>query len=276
MRRASCTTATPPATITWTDPHTADSLDLKLYGLIGYPLGHSFSAGFFADKFGREGIDARYLNFEMDDLGGLMELLAERPEIEGLNVTIPYKEQILPYLTGLSPEAERIGAVNTIRVTHDSDGNVTALTGYNTDAPAFARTLAPLLPPEACSALVLGTGGASRAVCAALGALGVGYTYVSRTPAGGRLTYEDLTGEIIRAHRVIINCTPLGMSPQVDTCPPIPYEYLTDGHICYDLVYNPAETLFLRQAAAHGATVRNGLDMLHLQALLAWQIWTSE
>lgn len=248
---------------------------MKLYGLIGFPLGHSFSARFFSEKFGREGIDADYRNFELADIGELMELLSEYPDLEGINVTIPYKEQILPYLTALSPEAKAIGAVNTVRILHDADGNVSALEGHNTDAPAFARTLAPMLPAEAVSALVLGTGGASKAVGAALSALGIPHTFVSRTPAPERLTYADLTAEIIESHKVIVNTTPVGMSPKTDACPDIPYQALTPAHICYDLIYNPARTLFLQKAETRGARTRNGLDMLHLQAILAWQIWNS-
>lgn len=248
---------------------------MTLYGLIGFPLGHSFSAKFFEEKFRREGIDAEYRNFELSDIGELTELLSEYPQLRGLNVTIPYKQQVMPYLTGLSQQAREIGAVNTIRIRHDSDGRVIALEGHNTDAPAFARTLAPLLPAEAVSALVLGTGGASRAVCAALSALGVPYTQVSRTPAQGQLAYAQLTAEVIAAHRVIVNTTPLGMSPHTEACPDIPYGALTTGHICYDLIYNPEETLFLRKARMAGAVTANGLQMLHLQALLAYHIWTT-
>ncbi len=246
---------------------------MNLYGLIGFPLGHSFSAKFFTEKFSREGIDAEYRNFELPDIGDLTELLAEYPEISGLNVTIPYKQQIIPYLTALDSRAQEIGAVNTVRLRHDADGNLTALEGFNTDAPAFARTLAPMLPDEALSALVLGTGGASLAVCAALGWLGIDYTLVSRTPADGRLTYDALTPATISANRLIVNTTPLGMSPKTDACPDIPYEALTPTHICYDLIYNPEQTLFLKKAAERGAATRNGLAMLHLQALLAWKIW---
>ena len=246
---------------------------MDLYGLIGYPLGHSFSAQFFNEKFSREGIDASYRSFELEDIGELMELLAELPELRGLNVTIPYKEQILPYLTWISPEASLIGAVNTVKIIHDAESNVTALEGYNTDSPAFARTLAPLLPLKPISALVLGTGGASKAVCNALSALSIGYKLVSRTPQDGQLGYDDLTKEVMAANKLIVNTTPLGMSPKTDACPPIPYDELTGEHICYDLIYNPETTLFMSRAAAQGATVKNGLDMLHLQALLAWNIW---
>ena len=248
---------------------------MKRFGLIGYPLGHSFSAKFFTEKFSREGIDASYSLYELPDIGNLMELLAEYPDIEGLNVTIPYKEQVLPYLTDITPEAKAIGAVNVIKISHDPDGNVTALKGFNTDAPAFARTVAPMLPLEAVSALVFGTGGASKAICAGLDALGVSYTPVSRTAASGRLTYDDLTEEVMAANRLLVNCTPLGMSPNKDTCPPIPYNFVSREHIAYDLVYNPEDTLFMQKCAAQGAAVKNGLDMLHLQALLAWKIWNN-
>lgn len=245
---------------------------MNIYGLIGFPLGHSFSAKFFTEKFAAEGIDAVYRNYELPDISDLMELLSEYPDIRGINVTIPYKQQIIPYLTSVSPQAEAIGAVNTVKVIHDEEGNVKELCGYNTDAPAFARTLAPLLPLEAVSALVLGSGGASRAVCNALDALSVRYRVVSRS---GRFTYADLTDEVMADSRLIVNTTPLGMSPNIDSCPDIPYSALTPGHVCYDLVYNPAETLFLQKAAAQGARTKNGLDMLHLQALLAWQIWNT-
>lgn len=249
---------------------------MKLYGLIGFPLGHSFSAAFFAEKFGREGIDALYRNFELPDIGQFMELLSEVPDICGLNVTIPYKQQIIPYLTSLSPQAQLIGAVNVVKICRNEAGDIVGLEGHNTDCPAFARTLAPLLPCEPVSALVLGTGGASKAVCAALTSLCVPYTMVSRTPGPGRLTYSELTPRMVADNKLIVNTTPLGMSPNNNECPPIPYEALTANHICYDLVYNPVETLFLKKASAQGASTCNGLGMLHLQALLSWQIWNTE
>ena len=248
---------------------------MDLYGLIGYPLGHSFSARFFEEKFRREGFDASYRNFELQDISELTDLLAKHPNLRGFNVTIPYKQQIIPYLTTLSPQARTIGAVNTVCVRRDSDGNVTALEGHNTDAPAFARTLAPLLPLNAVSALILGTGGASKAVKASLDALGIACRFVSRQPSAGQLEYSGITEDVMASHKLIVNTTPLGMSPKVDACPPIPYELLTSGHICYDLIYNPAQTLFMSRSVEMGATVKNGLDMLHLQALLAWKIWQS-
>ncbi len=246
---------------------------MTIYGLIGNPLIHSFSAAFFNDKFGREGVDASYRNFELHEIDELMELLAEYPNIGGLNVTIPYKQQVLPYCTALSPQAQSIGAVNTLRLLRNSEGELTGIEGHNTDCPAFARTLAPLLPLEPISALVLGSGGASKAVLAALSLLGIPATTVSRTAKPGALTYDDLTPAVMAANRLIINCTPLGTFPHVDTCPQLPYDLITAAHICYDLVYNPAETLFMRLSAQRGATVKNGADMLRLQALLAYSIW---
>lgn len=249
---------------------------MKLYGLIGFPLGHSFSAAFFEQKFGREGIDALYRNFELSDIGQFTELLAEIPDIEGINVTIPYKQQIIPYLTNLSPQARAIGAVNVVKVHKDADGNVIGLEGHNTDCPAFARTLASLLPIDCPTALVLGSGGASKAVCVALDSLGIKYTVVSRTPQSGQISYNDISQDVIIKNKVIINTTPLGMHPKIDECPDIPYDAITVNHICYDLVYNPEETLFLKKASERGARICNGLNMLHLQALLSWQIWNTE
>lgn len=251
---------------------------MRNFGLIGFPLGHSFSARFFNDKFKSESISAHYSNFELPDIGDLTELLAEYPDIEGFNVTIPYKELILPYLSEISAEASAIGAVNTVKVTYPDGDSGPRLSGFNTDAPAFARTLAPMLSAtdtSPCKALVLGTGGAAKAVRHALVSLGVASESVSRSKDNGDLTYNDLTGDIIESHRIIVNATPLGTFPDTDSCPPIPYQFLSARHICYDLVYNPAETLFMRNAAKHGATVKNGMDMLRLQALMSWEIWNS-
>ncbi len=251
---------------------------MKIYGLIGNPLSHSYSAVNFNRKFENEGIDARYLNFELPDIGDLMELIAEQLDLCGLNVTIPYKELVMPYLNDLSPLARMVGAVNTVTIDRDADGEVLSLTGYNTDAPAFARTLAPLLPDgsDPLRALVLGTGGASLAVCAGLKMLGVEPMRVSRTPRQGVMAYADIDSAVMDGVTVIVNATPLGTAPDVDMCPDIPYDLITENHICYDLVYNPTETLFMKQSAARGAKVKNGADMLKLQALLAWRIWTGE
>lgn len=240
------------------------------YGLIGYPLGHSFSAGFFAEKFQNEGIDARYENYEMANVDGLRALIEAQPDIRGLNVTIPHKQAVLPLLDHISPEASAIGAVNVIKVER-TDRLV--LTGHNTDIIGFTDSICPLLQPYHRNALVLGTGGASRAVVAGLRRLGINPTYVSRRPAPGQLTYDDLSSNIIKEHTVIVNCSPVGMHPHTNEAPAIPYELLTPQHLLYDLVYNPLDTRFMQLGRQHGAVVKNGLEMLHLQALAAWRIW---
>lgn len=244
------------------------------YGLIGYSLGHSFSQSYFTEKFESEGIDARYLNFELPDIGDLMELISELPGLAGLNVTIPYKEQILPYLDHIDPRARDIGAVNVVKV-DQTDGRLT-LTGYNSDIVGFGESIRPLLRPGQRHALILGTGGSSRAVEYALSRLGIRSVKVSRTPAEGQLGYDALTHDIIRTHEIIVNTTPLGMYPDVDSAPDIPYDALTPAHLCYDLLYNPDVTLFMRLAAEHGAVTKNGLEMLLLQADESWRIWTSD
>lgn len=244
----------------------------QLYGLIGRTLGHSFSRDFFSRKFAAEHIDADYVNFELPDIGDFMELVAEAVDLCGLNVTIPYKELIIPYLNSVADAAGEIGAVNTIRVDYDGHGGIT-LTGHNTDCIGFSESIRPLLRPDMKQALVLGTGGASKAVMYALRSLGIKPVQVSRTAADGRLTYADLTPEVMASHTVIVNTTPLGMWPDVDSCPDIPYHLLTPDHLCYDVVYNPETTEFMKHAAAQGATVKNGLEMLRLQAEAAWQIW---
>lgn len=246
----------------------------QLYGLIGQTLGHSFSRDFFNKKFESEGIDAEYVNFELPDIGDFMEVVAESPNLCGLNVTIPYKEQIMPYLNALSADAEAIGAVNTIAVEYNGKDGI-RLTGHNTDVIGFSDSIKPLLRPGMTAALVLGTGGASKAVMHGLKSLGVEPVAVSRTAAPSRLMYADLTPEIMDSHKVIVNTTPLGMWPKVDTLPDIPYDLLTPDHLCYDLIYNPDITAFMKRAAENGATVKNGLEMLLLQAFAAWQIWQS-
>ena len=248
---------------------------MKLYGLLGYPLGHSFSAKYFAEKFAKEGIDATYKNFEFAEVADAVAYLLQQDDLLGFNVTIPHKQAIMPYLNGLSAEAEAIGAVNVVCVKRDADGTVKLL-GCNSDVVGFSNSIQPLLRPMLHSkALVLGTGGASKAVMYGLRKLGVEPIYVSRTPKEGQLTYNDLTPEVMRDYKVIVNCTPLGMYPKVDACPDIPYQYLTPDHLLYDLVYNPLETLFMKRGAAQGAVVKNGLEMLHLQAEAAWVDWNS-
>lgn len=243
-----------------------------MYGLIGYPLGHSFSADFFNSKFKNENLDEVYQLFPLTEISEINRLLALNPGLKGLNVTIPYKEQVLPYLTDISDEAAQIGAVNVIKIFHE--GDETKLIGYNTDVIGFKESLAPLLTANMRRALVLGSGGASHAVRYALEKMGISATTVSRHPCDNKISYSDITPDIMSEHRLIVNTTPLGMWPNVDKCPPIPYSCLSELHLCFDLVYNPHETLFMRKAAENGAKVKNGLEMLHRQALAAWDIWT--
>lgn len=314
------------------------------YGLLGHPLGHSFSRKFHNERFASLGIDAEYLNFDLADISTLPQVIAEHPELSGLNVTIPYKQEVMQFLDELDPVAARIGAVNTVKFIR---GSVTGragipglrLIGYNTDIIGFRDSIRPLLieagilapkvnpetaelgtlkpetlkpgtlkpgtldpetaqletlkpetlnpetakpetlKPETAkpepSALILGTGGASRAIRVALEDMGIEPVFVSRTPAPGRLTYADLTPEVIAQHRVIVNCSPVGMFPHVDACPDIPYECLTPGHVCYDLIYNPAEPLFLTKAKAQGARIMSGGAMLEGQAIASYNIWIS-
>ena len=239
------------------------------YGLIGFPLGHSFSRGFFTEKFAREGIDAEYVNFEIPDATMLLDVLRENPELRGLNVTLPHKQAVIPLLDELSDEAREIGAVNVIRI---RDGK---LKGFNSDIIGFTDSIRPLLQPWHKKALVLGTGGASKAICVGLNRLGIEWTYVSRSPREGMLTYEDITAETLQQYTVIVNCSPVGMFPKVDHAPAIPYELLTSKHLLFDLVYNPEDTLFMQKGRAQGATVKNGLEMLHLQAVASWEFWHS-
>lgn len=242
------------------------------YGLIGHPLGHSFSAAFFAQKFATEGIDASYHNFDLTTIDEVEDMLSTHPRLRGFNVTIPYKQAILPYLDTLSSEAQEIGAVNVVKVVHDDEGK-RSLHGFNSDVVGFSRSIAPLLQPHHTKALVLGTGGASRAIVYVLKQLGISATLVSRRPCEGQFTYADIDAQVLQAHTVVVNCSPIGMHPHVDEAPALPYELLSERHLCYDLVYNPAETAFMQRSAAQGACVKNGLEMLHLQALAAWEIW---
>lgn len=242
----------------------------NVFGLVGRTLGHSFSKAYFTEKFAREGVDACYLNFELDDIAALPRVLAEHPGLRGFNVTIPYKQAIIPLLDSLDDEARAIGAVNTVRV--GTDGR---LRGYNTDAPAFRDSLREMTgtSPMQRRALVAGTGGASMAVMHSLRLMGCEPTAVSRTSGKGRMTYGELTDAIVAEHGIVVNATPLGTSPHCDEAPPLPYGGLTPGHFCFDLVYNPDPTMFMRLCAARGATVRSGLDMLHRQAEGSWRIW---
>lgn len=247
---------------------------MRTYGLIGYPLGHSFSRKFFSSKFENEGKEERYLNFEIAQIGLLPDILRENQDLAGLNVTIPYKTQVIPYMDELDETAAAIGAVNTILVTHT--GGKIRLKGFNTDVYGFTESLRPLLKEHHQKALVLGTGGASRAVHYALEKMGIVPVSVSRKKSDRKtLTYGELDGIIFREHHLIINTTPVGTFPEVDSCPGIPYEYITDKHLLFDLVYNPPLTRFLELGKSRGAAVRNGYEMLELQALRSYAIWNS-
>ncbi len=244
---------------------------MKLYGLIGYPLGHSFSEKFFSEKFAAEKIDAQYKLFPLENIDSFPGLLKKEPTLCGLNVTIPYKEKIIPFLSELDEIAQKIGAVNVIKFIRTTQGMI--LKGYNSDVVGFENSLCPLLKPHHNKALILGTGGASKGVAFVLQKLGIEYKFVSRTPADGQFTYVDLHEDIIKTYPVIINTSPVGTFPHTDECPDIPYQTISAKHLLYDLIYNPKKTLFLQKGKAQGATIKNGLDMLHGQALAAWNIW---
>jgi shikimate dehydrogenase len=243
---------------------------MKQFGLIGYPLGHSFSKKFFTEKFERETIDARYDLYELKDIAEFAAL-KDKSELCGLNVTIPYKEKVIAFLDELDDTAAKIGAVNVIKfIRHD--GRL-MLKGYNSDAIGFESSLKPFLQSTHKKALILGTGGASKAIDYTLRKLGIETTFVSRTAKPGVLTYNQLTAEIMADYTVVVNASPVGTFPHSDECPDIPYQYLTDKHLLFDVVYNPAETLFLKKGKERGATILNGEGMLNGQAVAAWEIW---
>lgn len=244
----------------------------KVYGLIGYPLVHSFSKNYFNQKFQSENINAEYVNFEIPDVGDLMEIVAENENLCGLNVTIPYKEQVIPFLDEIDDEAREVGAVNVIKFIR-SKGEL-KLKGFNSDIIGFTDSIRSMLKPYHTAALVLGTGGAAKAVSYSLRKLGLEVQMVSRRKSAETLVYEELTKNDMKMHKVIVNTTPLGMYPDVDSCPDIPYKYLTPQHLCYDLLYNPDETKFMSMAREAGAEVKNGLEMLLLQAFASYAIWT--
>lgn len=231
---------------------------MDTYGLIGFPLKHSFSAAFFTEKFSREHIDAEYLNFEIDDILQLREVILFNQHLKGLNVTIPYKEKVIPFLDEISDTAATIGAVNVIKITREpGDMYFYRLAGYNTDYIGFKKSIEPLLQPQIHrKALILGTGGASKAVSKALIDLGLEYRFVSRSAGENRFTYDELTPEIMKDFTVIVNASPVGTFPNVEECPQIPYSHITPQHLLYDLIYNPDETLFLKQGKRQGAATK--------------------
>jgi shikimate dehydrogenase len=260
---------------------------MKHYGLIGYPLSHSFSKKYFTGKFEKEKItDAVYDLFPLEHINDLPALLNANPDLCGLNVTIPHKLSVLKYLDWIEHDARKAGAVNCIRVSAESPveaafsgevgikGHDFRLEGFNTDIYGFEKSLKHLLKDRHDQALVLGDGGAARAVKCVLENLGINFKVVTRKPFPGNLLFTDLKPRHIRQHTLIINTTPVGMSPNVDECPPIPYQAITDDHLLYDLIYNPEKTLFLKKGEKQGAAIKNGYEMLVLQAEKSWEIWT--
>lgn len=244
---------------------------MRKFGLIGYPLTHSFSCKYFTEKFLREHrTDCAYDNYPLVSIELLPSLIEKETEIKGLNVTIPYKESVKPFLNELDDTAAFVGAVNCIDITSN------IYKGYNTDVIGFELSLKPLLKAHHRQALILGTGGASKAVAYVLSKLGIAYKLVSRNRSGDYWIYDDLDKEIIQEHTVIINTTPLGTSPDIFSIPDIPYQFLSSEHLLYDLVYNPAETVFLQKGKEQGATIKNGYEMLELQAEASWKIWNNQ
>lgn len=247
---------------------------MKKFGIIGYPLGHSFSPGYFNEKFENEHIDAHYDKYELPIITDLQGVLDYTPELCGFNVTIPYKEKVMAYLDVISPEARAIGAVNVVKVTHKDNGKP-YLEGFNSDIIGFSRSIQPILEKHHKKALILGTGGASKAVNYGLKQLGLETLFVSRTMRDNTIQYAQITPQLLEEYTVIVNCTPCGMAPHFEECPDIPYEALTSKHLLYDLIYNPDETLFLKKGKEQGAITKNGLEMLLLQAEAGWEIWNS-
>ena len=241
----------------------------KRFGLVGRNISYSFSKGYFTDKFNTENFaGCTYENFDIPEISAFTEIIKNISDLKGLNVTIPYKETVIPFLGKLSKKATLIGAVNTIKITKKG-----TLKGYNTDCYGFKKSLEPLLQQHHKKALILGTGGASKGVAFALDQLDITYTFVSREAKQNGIDYDRINAITFDNYQIIINATPLGTSPQVDLCPLIPYEFFTEKHIAFDLIYNPAETQFLKNAKQQGAQIKNGLDMLIFQAEKAWKIW---
>jgi len=248
---------------------------MKKYGLIGFPLTHSFSKRYFTEKFETESIDSTYDNFEIDNIGKFPEIVKNDPELIGLNVTIPYKELVIPFLDDLNGSAKEIGAVNTVKIVRT--GSRVLLKGFNTDTYGFETSLKPLLKPHHKKALILGTGGASKALKYVLSKLGIEYISASiEELRDNEISYENIDEKIMKERLLIINATPLGTYPNVETYPSIPYLYITDKHLLFDLVYNPEITAFLRKGLNMGAATKNGHEMLLLQAKKSYEIWNED
>ena len=249
---------------------------MRKFGLIGYPLGHSFSKAYFSKKFEDENIsDCEYNNYPIEHISDILKLIADQPHLVGVNVTIPYKQQILQYLDEIDSDAVEIGAVNTIKINRKN--GVASLKGYNTDVYGFAEPLKKVLAPSHKKALILGTGGASKAVAWVLKNLKIDFLFVSRNSQNNNcIGYNNVTEQLIRENTVIINTSPVGMYPDIDNAPEIPYDAISEEHILYDLIYNPEETLFLKKGAKKKAITINGLPMLYLQAEMAWKIWNMD
>lgn len=246
---------------------------MRVFGLVGYPLSHSFSKRYFFEKFEKENIrDAIYQNFEIPTIQDFPQIIRDNPTLSGLNVTIPYKQEVMPYLTHLDKSAESVGAVNVIKPGPNGE-----LKGYNSDYYGFMESLKRFLPTKCkdMRALILGTGGAAKAVEAALKTLEIPYVYVSREEKTNGLTYDQLEQEDLKDYSLIVNTTPLGMFPKVENCPSLKYHQITNDHFLFDLVYNPEVTLFMKRGIQYGAKAKNGLEMLQLQAEKAWEIWNS-
>lgn len=243
----------------------------RKYGLIGFPLSHSFSKGFFAEKFAKEHIvNTQYENYPIESVDQFHQLWQQEPQLEGMNITIPHKKAVIPFLDHTSTVVNAINACNCIRKYNGK------LYGYNTDVIGFEKSLQPFLQPHHQKALILGTGGAAAAVAWVLQKLGISFKYVSRSSNGEEvISYEAFNNTILHEHLLIINTSPVGMYPHVNEAPNLNYEALTDKHHLYDLIYNPAETLFLTKGKERGASIQNGLEMLHLQAEASWEIWNS-
>ena len=245
---------------------------MQLFGLLGFPLGHSFSKTYFTEKFKAEKIDAEFVNFESDNIEQTLQVIKTTPSLKGFAVTIPHKEKIIPYLDYISEDARKIGAVNSVKVEHTISGSI--LTGYNTDILGFRESLLEFIQTPPTQALLLGTGGASKAVQHALASLGIEVFTVSRTPHFSEISYDQVA-RFLSNTPLIINATPVGMWPHVTNCPDIDYHLLSSNHYLFDLIYNPEITEFMHRGEQQGARIKNGLQMLYLQADYSWKLWNT-